>query len=199
MSIHRSSKAKRDRGVILTTKGWQKLQQAMQAAAAEQNWGQRFTREQLSDRTRLSLQTIARILKREAAVDRLSIEYFLRGFELTLLPGDYAPPTAPFEELATRQDDLHQDWGDAIDVSIFYGRETTLAQLQLWLVEDKCRLVALLGIGGIGKSALAVKLGMQLQSEFDVIVWRSLQNAPPLEDFLKSVCNFCCIYRQQIR
>jgi transcriptional regulator with XRE-family HTH domain len=190
MSIHRSSKSRRDRGVILTTKGWQKLQQAMQAAAAEQNWGQRFTREQLSDLTGLSLQTVSRILKREAAVDRLSIEYFLRGFELTLSPGDCAPPTSPFEELATRQDDPHQDWGDAIDVSVFYGREATLAQLQQWLVEDKCRLVALLGIGGIGKSALAVKLGMQLQSEFDVIVWRSLQNAPPLEDFLESILQF---------
>lgn len=102
MSANRSSKSRRDRGVILTTKGWQKLQQAMQTAEAEQNWGQRFTREQLSDCTGLSLQTISRILKREAAVDRLSIEYFLRGFELSLSPGDCAPPTSLFEELAAR-------------------------------------------------------------------------------------------------
>jgi WD40 repeat protein/transcriptional regulator with XRE-family HTH domain len=190
MSVNRSSKSKRDRGVILTTKGWQKLQQAMQAVEAEHNWGQRLTRKQLCDRTGLSLQTISRILKREAAVDRLSIEYFLRGFDLTLSPGDCVPPTSPFGELAARQNDLHQDWGDAIDVSIFYGREAALAQLQQWLVEDCCRLVALLGIGGIGKSALAVKLGTQLQSEFDVIVWRSLQNAPLLEDFLEDVLQF---------
>jgi WD40 repeat protein/transcriptional regulator with XRE-family HTH domain len=190
MSTKRSSKSKRDRGVILTAKGWQKLQQAMQTAAAGENWGQRLTREQLSDRTGLSLQTISRILKREAAVDRLSIEYFLSGFDLTLSPGDCAPPTLPFEELAARQDDPHQDWGDAMDVSVFYGREATLAQLQQWLVEDGCRLVALLGIGGIGKSALAVKLGTQLQTEFDAILWRSLQNAPLLENFLESVLQF---------
>jgi WD40 repeat protein/transcriptional regulator with XRE-family HTH domain len=190
MSTKRSSKSKRNRGVILTAKGWQKLQQAMQTAEAGENWGQRFTREQLSDRTGLSLQTISRILKREAAVDRLSIEYFLSGFELTLSPGDCTPPTSPFEELAARQEDPHQDWGDAIDVSVFYGRDATLAQLQQWLVEDGCRLVALLGIGGIGKSALAVKLGTQLQPEFDVIVWRSLQNAPLQEDFLESVLQF---------
>jgi WD40 repeat protein/transcriptional regulator with XRE-family HTH domain len=190
MSTKRSSQSKRDRGVILTAKGWQKLQQAMQVAEAEQNWGQHLTREQLSDRTGLSLQTISRILKRKAAVDRLSIEYFMRGFELTLSPGDCTPPTAPFEELVARQKDSHQDWGDAIDVSVFQGRETTLAQLQQWLVEDGCRVVALLGIGGIGKSALAVKLGTQLQTEFDVIVWRSLQNAPLLEDFLGSMLQF---------
>jgi len=40
-----------------------------------------------------------------------------------------------------------------------------------------------LGIGGIG--ALAVKLGLQIQAEFEVV--RSLQNAPPLEELLESV------------
>lgn len=176
--------------MILTAIGWQKLHQAMRTAEADHNWGQRFTREQLSERTGLSLQTIARILKRETAVDRQSIECFLRGFALPLSPGDSAPPTSPFEELALRQRNARHDWGNAIGVATFYGRERVLAQLQPWLVEDGCRLVALLGIGGIGKSALAVKLGMQMQAEFDIIVWRSLQNAPLLADLLASVLQF---------
>jgi hypothetical protein len=190
MSTKRSSKAKRERGVILTMKGWQKLQQAMQAAEATQNWGQRFTREQLSNRTGLSLQTISRILKRKEAVDRQSIECFLRGFKLQLSQGDCAPPTTPFEELATRQEDPQHDWGEAMDVSVFYGREADLVRLQQWLADDCCRLVAILGIGGIGKSALAVKLGLQLQPEFDSVLWRSLANAPPFADFLESVLQF---------
>lgn len=160
------------------------------AAEADQNWGQRFTREKLSGRTGLSLQTIARILKREEAVDRQSIEYFLRGFGLQLAQGDCAPPTSSFEELAARQEDSRQDWGEAIDVSVFYGREDDLAHLQQWLAEDCCRLVAILGIGGIRKSAFAVKVGLQLQSEFNCVVWRSLANAPPLTDCLESVLQF---------
>jgi len=44
-----------------------------------------------------------------------------------------------------------------------------------------------LGIGGIGKSTLAVKLGLQVQSEFEVVMWRSLQNAPPVEEYLTSI------------
>jgi WD40 repeat protein len=190
MSQKRSSKPKRDRGVILTARGWQKLQQAMQVAELEQNWGQRFTREQLSERTGLSLHTISRILKREEAVDRLSIEYFLRGFNLQLAQGDCSPPTSPFEELATRQSNPQQDWGEAIDVSVFFGREEELTKLQQWLSEDRCRLVTLLGIGGIGKSSLAVKLAVEIQAEYETIVWRSLQNAPPLEELLLDVLSF---------
>ena len=45
----------------------------------------------------------------------------------------------------------------------------------------------LLGIGGIGKSALAAKLVQQIQTEFEVVVWRSLQNAPPFEEWLETV------------
>lgn len=47
-----------------------------------------------------------------------------------------------------------QDWGDAIDVELFYDRTAELSTLEQWLVDDHCRLVVLLGMGGIGKTAL---------------------------------------------
>lgn len=180
----------RDRGVILTPQGWHKLQQAKQASETEHNWGQHFTHEQLSERTALSLRTINRILKREVGVDRQSLEYFLKAFGLELSQGDCAPPVSPFEELVARQEKPQHDWGEAVDVSIFHGRSEELAQLQLWVLHDHCRLVALLGIGGIGKSTLSVKLALTIQPEFEVVVWRSLQNAPPLEELLESVLQF---------
>ncbi|MBW4668773.1 MAG: NACHT domain-containing protein [Cyanomargarita calcarea GSE-NOS-MK-12-04C] len=186
MSDKCTPKSKRGRGVILTTKGWQKLQQAMLLAESEHNWGLRFTREQLNERTGLSLQTISRILKRQEAVDKLSIEYFLRAFSLELSQGDFAPPISHQEEVANKA----QDWDEAVDVSVFFGREQELAQLQQWILEDNCRLVTVLGIGGIGKTSLAVKLGLQIQTEFEVVIWRSLQNAPSLEDLLTSILSF---------
>ncbi len=78
-------------------------------------------------------------------------------------------------------------WGEAIDVSIFYGRVQELKTLEKWIVKDRCRLIEILAIGGMGKTALAVKLAQQMPAEFDFVVWRSLRNAPPLADFLAEV------------
>lgn len=189
MSNQSTLNSKRGRGVMLTSKGWHKLQQAMLNVESEHNLGLRFTREQLSERTGLSMQTVSRILNRQDAVDKLSIEYFLRAFDLQLSQGDFAYPTS-YEELANRQANKTRDWREAVDVSLFFGRDRELAQLQQWILEDHCRLVAVLGIGGIGKSSLAVKLGLQIQTEFEVVIWRSLQNAPSLNDLLTSILSF---------
>ncbi|AGY56986.1 hypothetical protein GKIL_0740 [Gloeobacter kilaueensis JS1] len=79
------------------------------------------------------------------------------------------------------------DWGSVIDTATFCGRSEELLCLRQWVLEEQCRLVLLLGIGGIGKSTLAARLVQQVQSEFEVVVWRSLQNAPPFEEWLESV------------
>ncbi|MBD2460345.1 pentapeptide repeat-containing protein [Oscillatoria sp. FACHB-1407] len=57
------------------------------------------------------------------------------------------------------------DWGEAIDVSIFYGRTQELDTLTQWINGDRCRLIAILGIGGMGKSSLAAKVAQQLVEE----------------------------------
>ena len=54
------------------------------------------------------------------------------------------------------------DWGEATDVSQFYGRRSELSTLEQWIQVDRCRLVALLGMGGVGKTALVVKLAQQV-------------------------------------
>jgi WD40 repeat protein len=85
---------------------------------------------------------------------------------------------------------IHQDWGEAVDVSAFYGRTEELTTLEHWIVKERCRVVMLLGMGGIGKTALSVRIAEQIQEEFEYIIWRSLRNAPPILDLLADLMQF---------
>jgi WD40 repeat protein len=87
------------------------------------------------------------------------------------------------------------DWDEAIDVSVFVDRAPELELLTRWVVHDHCRLLLLLGMGGIGKTALAVTLAQQFADKspagsslaahpFQVVIWRSLREAPPIAHLL---------------
>ena len=82
------------------------------------------------------------------------------------------------------------DWGTAPDVRVFYGRQKELDNLQKGILEKNYRLVALVGIRGIGKTTLAVKLLEQIQAKFDYVIWRSLEPPPRLENLLSDIIKF---------
>ncbi|MEM9905530.1 MAG: NB-ARC domain-containing protein [Cyanobacteria bacterium P01_D01_bin.44] len=82
------------------------------------------------------------------------------------------------------------DWGDAPDVSVFFGREVELSTLERWILQDHCRLVAILGMVGVGKTSLVTKLAHHLAGSFDRVIWRSLQNAPSVDTILSALIPF---------
>lgn len=83
---------------------------------------------------------------------------------------------------------LH-DWSEAPDLGPFYGRETELATVTQWLGDASCRVVALVGIGGVGKTALAAQAIGRMAAQFELVIWRSLLNAPAVETVLRACVN----------
>jgi hypothetical protein len=67
---------------------------------------------------------------------------------------------------------IRHDWGDAEDVSIFFGRLAELSTLEHWILAERVRAIAILGMKGIGKSALAITLAEEIQTNFKAIIWR---------------------------
>ncbi|MEP7286721.1 MAG: NB-ARC domain-containing protein [Chloroflexota bacterium] len=82
------------------------------------------------------------------------------------------------------------DWGDALTVKAFYGREWELNLLTGWVVEEHCRVISVLGLGGIGKSSLSVQLMHQVAEHFEVVIWRSLRDTPACEALFDDLVQF---------
>ncbi|CAN1213469.1 hypothetical protein TUMEXPCC7403_24905 [Tumidithrix helvetica PCC 7403] len=82
------------------------------------------------------------------------------------------------------------DWGESPDLSNFFGRDRELTQLETWMVREKNKLIAILGMGGMGKTMLAVSIADRIQPEFDRLIWRSLRNSPPIERILADLISF---------
>lgn len=78
------------------------------------------------------------------------------------------------------------DWNEAPNIENFYGRNQELEELEQWIT-DGCKLVTIVGIGGIGKTSLALALADRLQAKFDCLIWKSLLNSPSLLTLLDNI------------
>ncbi|HEY9697861.1 MAG TPA: ATP-binding protein [Trichocoleus sp.] len=179
-----------------------RIREAIELVQTEENFGQKLTIAALSTRTRLTPDTIAKVLDGEQGVDRRTLDSFFRTFNLELNESDYCQADLkqaenPKNTISPSQ--IQINWGEAPDVSVFYGRTKELQILKQWMLCDRCRLVTVLGMGGSGKSSLVAKLIHQivqpgeLQSAtaaFEYVVWRSLRHAPTPEETLTDLIHF---------
>ena len=92
---------------------------------------------------------------------------------------------------------LHIDWGQAPYIPVFYDREPELAWLKQSIVTHSCKVLVVYGLGGIGKTALSIKVARQIQDQFDVVFWRSLRDAPRLEDILREFIGLMPYQKQE--
>src|SRR5262245_29360073 len=107
--------------------------------------------ERLADQLDVPAETRAAFLqaaRAELAADRLGLPSTLalqRSGVRDQGSGDQhqASPRTPNPEPRTLI-----DWGEALAVPVLYGRERELATLHQWILVDRCRVIAILGLGG---------------------------------------------------
>jgi WD40 repeat protein/transcriptional regulator with XRE-family HTH domain len=152
----------------------------------------RLTQEALAEQAGYSVAYISKLERNERPALRATVEHLAQF--LSLSPQNYERLIASTDQTTTvsskPQNLWREDWGDALYVENFYGRERELDELEHRILDEHYRLVAMLGIGGVGKTALAVKLAERVAGKFDFVFWRSLQNAPSLDEILQNCIQF---------
>ncbi|TAE57777.1 MAG: NACHT domain-containing protein [Oscillatoriales cyanobacterium] len=190
-------KARRDRGRILTDKGWKKIWDAIYLKFTDRPSLQTISEQTDPGLNRnspsfVSTDTVSNILNRRAPADTAKMESLFASFGLRLesddrTSGDISGNLAPAPTPQTRQ-----NCSELPDISGFFGRREELGFLKNWISGDRCRLVAIFGMGGIGKTALCAQLAKQIQNEFDFVIWRSLSNQPSCQDLAAGLIQFIC-------
>ncbi|MFO0151000.1 MAG: NB-ARC domain-containing protein [Microcystis sp.] len=94
-------------------------------------------------------------------------------------------------EINSQYSQTYHDLTLAPQIIDFYDRENELATVSNWVFKQNTRLIAVLGLGGIGKTTL-VKRFIDLNLEqFEVVIWKSLKFPKSLDLWLNDLLNTC--------
>lgn len=100
-------------------------------------------------------------------------------------PPDIPNPHQQNEDISQSESikTLHNDLSEMPDLGAFYGRTPELETLRNWILQQRCRLIAITGISGMGKTALTVQLVQQIKDEFEYVIWCDFDSSPTLAEF----------------
>jgi transcriptional regulator with XRE-family HTH domain len=102
-----------------------------------------------------------------------------------LLPLLAPSPTDPRGKHAVRT-----RWGEAPAPTALLGRDAEAHACTARLNSGQTGLLLLLGMGGVGKTALAAQVARTLADEFDAVLWLSLRNTPSPQETLAACVSF---------
>lgn len=186
---------RRYRGFVLTRLGLQKLQSGIQRLETQTKVRQSARtiaeRVQLNEADGIHPITVRKLLRCQQGVDKRSMGYVFTALQLTLETGDYAHASLSSADPIVEQTQvvhlpINLDESSLLRKANFYGRVEVSAQLKQKVLE-RCRLVTVFGVEGIGKTALVQQLVANIEDEFDRYVWISLHPATAIDETLTTI------------
>lgn len=159
--------ARKEKGWTIDNPSW--LEQASQILQPERNWKNTEV-----FAAGVSLPTWKRFLKGDA-IDTSVFQVFCQVLGLNwqdLVERPVIPPTPTTNQIP--------------NIPSFFGRREELLRLGQ-AIEGGTRLIAITGMGGIGKTALAVKLAENAIAHFPQTQWFSFHQNPPATDTLPTL------------
>jgi predicted ATPase len=171
------TRPRRRRGVLLTDSGLSRILDR-QRHLAEENDGSRISLEAFSASVGLSTRTLSRLLNRAAPVDYRTAEALFFALDLVLDESDYHH-SATYLVYRTPTNRVPQP------LTTLIGRDQVLDHLEKMIATS--RLLTLTGIGGIGKTRLAIELALRREAKGDEQVW--LFELAAVADPVESITN----------
>jgi transcriptional regulator with XRE-family HTH domain len=185
----KSQPSKRKRGVVLTLRGWQRLQRVQRQSEIEDNDGVAYTLEQIAERAEMSPNTVAKVQRRQVAVDRQSLESYFSAFNLTVDADDYTMPD--FDQIES-QSSIMLKGAVPID-SAFYVERPPIELLCDETISQPGALIRIKAPKQMGKTSLMLRILDQAIAQGFRTVTLSLQLADAdvfttLSRFLRWLC-----------
>ncbi|NEP45292.1 MAG: AAA family ATPase, partial [Okeania sp. SIO2H7] len=82
------------------------------------------------------------------------------------------------------------DLTEAPKIDRLYNRIRELNTLKQWILEDNIPIITVIGLSGIGKTAIALELVAQIKDNFDRILWRNCTNGLALKTLKTNLIQF---------
>ncbi len=192
----RPQQIKRKRGITLSSKGWQRLQSAEQQSVSQNNLGKAFTLQELSERTGLSPNTLARVRSRKVAVDQQTLENYFRAFDLNLGVDDYADSEAA---IAGSRQQVPLSGQLPLD-SAFYVQRSPIESICYEAILQPGALLRIKAPRQMGKTSLAARVLAQAREQNFATAISSLQLADStvFTDLKRFLQWFCAIVSQNL-